>query len=188
MRLIPPLTFMPPTPVYNPSVRMPHPGSFGIPRHEHVHTGIDLYAPMGTPVHAMEDGLVIRVAWFTGAAIQMPWWMDTMAVYVEGDTGVFCYGEIEPCVTEKQIVKKGDMIGCVIPVLKKWKGRPMSMLHLELYDHGWTDTWGEWKIGAPKPEHLQDPTHIIPSVSYLDYDPFADTAEEWKKLFSKEIS
>jgi len=40
----------------------------------------------------------------------------------------------------------------------------MSMLHIELYDHGYTDTWGEWKIGVPKPEHLQDPTPYLENV------------------------
>jgi len=58
-------------------------------------------------------------------------------------------------------VKAGAILGFVIPVLKKYKGRPTSMLHLELYDHGYKDDWGEWKLDTPKPEHLKDPTPYL---------------------------
>jgi hypothetical protein len=43
--LVTPLDPMPPTPVGTL-----HPGAFGIERHQHVHTGVDLYAPYGCPV------------------------------------------------------------------------------------------------------------------------------------------
>ena len=59
-----------------------HPGAFGVNRHLHVHTGVDLYAPHGSPVRAVEAGKVISIAWFTGPSINMPWWNDTRAVYI----------------------------------------------------------------------------------------------------------
>lgn len=188
-----PLNPMPPIPIYSPGMDHPHPGSFGIPRHLHVHTGVDLYAPMGAPVMAMEAGKVIKVAHFTGSHINMPWWRNTMAVYIEGETGVFNYGEIMPLVSVGCQVSSGQLIGYVIPVLRKFKGRPMSMLHLELYDHGYVDDWGEWKIGDPKPEHLQDPTKLlccmkgdaIESAYLMAYeDPYWKTAQEWSDKFS----
>lgn len=58
--LIAPLFPMPYVPIAN------HPGSFGINRHQHVHTGIDLYAAYGCPVRAMEAGKIIAIEWFTG--------------------------------------------------------------------------------------------------------------------------
>lgn len=183
MSLHQPLNPMPPIP-YGPK----HPGAFGVDRHLHVHTGVDLYAPHGSPVRAMEAGEVISIAWFTGPSIDMPWWNDTRAVYIEGATGVFNYGEIQEFPTLKvgDTVKQGQLIGSVMTVLKKFKGRPMSMLHLELYDHGYVDTWEEWKIGEPKPEHLQDPTphlkRILPKAPTTDYDWYAKSAEEYKSV------
>lgn len=159
-----------------------HPGSFGIDRHEHVHTGVDLYAPYGCPVRAMEAGKVIAIEWFTGPSINLPWWNDTRAVYVEGDSGVFNYGEIKefPNIKVGSTIEQGQLIGYVLIVLKKFKGRPMSMLHVELYDHGYVDSWGEWKIGNPKPEHLQDPTLFllsIPGTIPCSVDPYLDSVE-----------
>lgn len=172
-QLISPIEPMPYVPIGE------HPGSFGISRHQHVHTGVDLYAPYGCPVRAMESGKIIAINWFTGPSVNMPWWNDTRAVYIEGETGVFNYGEIQelPHLKVGDKIERGQFIGYVLIVLKKIKGRPMSMLHVELYDHGYTDTWGEWKIGDEKPIHLQDPTpHLlsIPNVISYKYDPYVD--------------
>ena len=105
---------------------------------------------------------MVQVAWFTGPSADSPWWRDTRAVYVEGASGVITYGEVEEDVKEgDKVVEAGQVIGYVVPVVKQWKGRPMSMLHLELCDSGWMDAWGEWGVGAPKPEHLKDPTDLF---------------------------
>ena len=60
----------------------------------------------------------------------------------------------------------------------------MSMLHLELYDHGYVDDWGEWKIGDPKPIHLKDPTPILLSIKGsipAPLDPYKESAEYFKE-------
>jgi len=178
-----PLSPLPPIPVGKN-----HPGAFGIDRHLHVHTGVDLYAPHGAPVAAIETGRVIKVAWFTGPSIGLPWWQDTRAVYIEGPSGVMNYGEIQeyPNIKVGDIIYKGENFGYVIPVLKKYKGRPMSMLHFELYDHGYVDDWGEWKIGEPNPEHLKDPTSILLSIMDsvpIASDPYSKSSEEYKEKF-----
>lgn len=188
VKLITPLDLMPPIPVNHKSLLdyEKHPGAFGVNRHEHVHTGVDLYAPYGCPVRAMETGIIVKIDWFTGPSINLPWWNDTRAVYIEGETGVFNYGEIQeyPNLKIGSIIEQGQYIGYVLSVLKKYKGRPMSMLHLELYDHNYTDTWDEWKIGQPKPEHLQDPTPALLSLSKnikLEWkDPFKESVLAWK--------
>lgn len=187
----PPLDPMPRIPVAFSDVDGTiHPGSFGIARHQHVHTGVDLYTAYGTPVRAMEDGKIIQISWFTGPSIGMPWWNDTRAVYIEGQTGVFNYGEIQELPTLKvgDAVKAGDLLGYVVTVLRKWKGRPMSMLHVELYDHGYVDDWKEWKIGDPKPEHLKDPTLYLLTIQSKQYnryilgDPYKESADQMKGL------
>jgi hypothetical protein len=139
---------MPAIPVYDSMQEHPHPGSFGFPRRFFVHSGIDLYAPMGAPVYAVETGGVIQVAWFTGPNADSPWWRDTRAVYVEGESGIITYGEVEEDMKEGEVVLAGQVISCVVPALKRWRGRPMSMLHPEWCDRGWMDLWRAWGTGG----------------------------------------
>ena len=115
----------------------PHCGSFGIQRTHDVHTGIDLYCDEHTQVFAVESGRVIDVGIFTGEKVESPWWNETFYVSVLGNTGVVVYGEIKPCVNIGDIVDESSVIGTVMQVLKRDKGRPRSMLHLELMQDGY---------------------------------------------------
>ena len=139
-----------------------HPGSFGFKRQFHTHEGIDLYVPDGHPVHAVEDGQVVAIAPFTGEHAGSPWWNNTWAIMVEGLTGVVCYGEIEvlPEIKIDDQITAGSVLGHVKTVLTKYKGRPMAMLHLELYDHGTREPL-EWGPNEDKPETLRDPTSFL---------------------------
>lgn len=139
-----------------------HPGSFAFKRKHHFHEGIDLYALEGEPVFSVEEGIVEHIAPFTGEACQSPWWHNTQAIAIKGLSGTVVYGEIEI----KQGIKVGDFIsegseiGHVVKVLKKDKGRPMSMLHLELQKK-WK---GQWESG----EFFLSPNLLDP-FSYLLY-------------------
>jgi murein DD-endopeptidase MepM/ murein hydrolase activator NlpD len=144
-----------------------HPGAFGARRTHNIHEGVDLYCPEGTPVHAVEAGLVVGVMEFTGpdASPPMPWWLPTKALLVEGDTGVIVYGEIElwEDFWVGDLITAGDPVGRVKRVLVKDKGRPTSMLHLELRTHGTTD-WEGWT--DVRPTSLLDPTpHLLLPLS-----------------------
>lgn len=140
-----------------------HPGAFGHVRRNHVHEGVDLYCPDGTPVVTVEPGIVVAVIAFTGPGAEppSPWWHDTQAVLVEGASGVVVYGEV---IAERKIgdrVAAGDHLGRVTPVLRKDKGRPMTMLHLELHRHGERDAY-EWTEEGGRPPSLLDPTpHLL---------------------------
>lgn len=143
-----------------------HVGAFGAKRKMHIHEGVDLYCLEGEPVYAIEDGNVVLIENFTGPKAGSDWWNDTNAVHIEGKCGVFVYGEIIEVDSIKvgKEIKEGDLIGYVKTVLKKDKGRPMSMLHLELYQHGsrMSVTWHPWQ--KEKPNFLQDPTSILISI------------------------
>ena len=136
------------------------PGLFGAVRKSDVHTGIDLYCERGTEVVAVEDGVVVLVEGFTGpsAPDPSPWWNDTQAILIEGVSGVVTYGEVKALVEVGQIVKAGDTVGVIEqPVLRRFKGRPMTMLHLELMAPGSKATlW--WHLNEPQPVNLLDPT------------------------------
>lgn len=135
----------------------PHPGSFAFKRTHHTHEGIDLYVPDKTNVYALEDGVVVKIEDFTGSKAKSPWWHDTQALLVEGKSGVIVYGEIEvdSSIEKNKEIKSGQLIGRVKQVLKKDKGRPMSMLHLELHTHGTRETYA-WE--SDRPPSIKDPT------------------------------
>lgn len=139
----------------------PHQGGFGAVRKHDRHTGVDIYTQDGTPVFAIEDGVVIKVGQFTGEAVGSPWWRDTWAIIVDGTIGAICYGEIEPVVKTGDFVHEGDLLGQVRQVLKKDKGLPMSMLHVELYENGYLGDWAEWNLDDERPRGLLDPTSFL---------------------------
>jgi hypothetical protein len=141
----------------------PHKGAFAVPRQFHVHEGIDLYVPENTLVSAVEDGRLVGVEPFTGEIAGTPWWENTWAVLVEGISGVVVYGEVVPNATMMSFpddpIRQGDPVGYVKRVLKTYKGRPMSMLHLELHTHGTRTTYA-WEGRFPPPS-LRDPTPFL---------------------------
>lgn len=157
-------------------------GSFGCKRSHDVHTGIDLYCEVGTEVIAMEDGRVISIEGFTGphADDPSPWWNDTKAVLVQGESGVVVYGEISSLVEVGQPVHRGDTLGTVLCVLVEFKGRPMTMLHIELLKPGATETaW--WKQGVPRLANLWKPEDTRPDC-LLDPYPYLMEAAKAMQL------
>ena len=139
-----------------------HVGAFGSRRRHDVHKGIDLYANVGSPVYAVEDGEVVDVCPFTGEIAGFPWWENTYGVYIEGKSGIVVYGEIAVYCGLKigDKIKSGDNIGTVLRVLKRDNGRPLSMLHIELHKHGHIHTT-QWEIGQKQPEGVLNPTKYL---------------------------
>lgn len=143
-----------------------HPGSFGFDRKRYKHTGVDLYSYDGEIVRAIEHGTVVKIDDFTGSNVGSDWWENTKAVMIEGSSGVFLYGEIEPnqCLYVGYKVNKNEPIGKVRKVLKRTHGietipfHSPYMLHLELYEHG-NHEFGDWYNDRPK--GLLDPTNIL---------------------------
>lgn len=138
-----------------------HPGSFGFVRKNHVHEGVDFCCPVGTEVRAVEEGVVVAIIPFTGpsAIPPSPWWHETSAVLVEGESGVVVYGELRVAegLHEGQRLDSGALIGTILQVLTRDKGRPMAMLHLELHAHSTRDAY-EWTEASGRPPSLLDPT------------------------------
>lgn len=132
-------------------------------RTHHTHEGVDIYAEEGTNVYAMESGIIVGFGIFTGEEVGSDWWNYTEYLMIAGASGVINYGEIyqTPFYDFGMVVNAGDIIGKVKQVLKKDKGLPMSMLHIELYKHGTMMPVKEWKVGEPKPEQLFDPTKLL---------------------------
>ncbi len=144
------------------------PGRFAACRRHDIHTGVDFYCERGTEVQAIRSGIVVAILNFTGPNATrsdgtpdpMPWWNDTKAVMVEDKEGVWVYAEIETDLKVGDKIKAGGYIGRVIPVLTVFKGRPMSMLHMERHSHGSRDfSW--WHHGKDIPSNLRNPTDLL---------------------------
>lgn len=146
----------------------PHPGSFGYVRKNHIHEGVDLYAEEGDDVLAIEDGKVISIIPFTGEIAGSPWWNDTYSIFVQHDGYIINYGELIPVehLKEGSIVKAGDIIGNIRTVLLKDKGRPMAMLHIEMYKPEAVAPITEWSLNTTQPEYLLDPTDLLKSINF----------------------
>ena len=140
----------------------PHVGSFGIKRRYDRHRGIDLYAPEGTIVSSVEDGIVKDIRPWTGKNANCDWWLDTDAIAIEGKSGLVVYGEIEVDENIKldDKILKGQHLGKVKRVLRNDKGRPTSMLHMELRDYGfYRNIAKNWDSDVPK--GIKDPTPYL---------------------------
>lgn len=150
------------------------PGSFASERRHDIHTGVDLYCELGQEIVAVEDGEVFKIENFTGpnADDPSPWWNDTQALLIKGKSGVVVYGEISTDLSVGQKVSRGDIVGRVTTsVLKKFKGRPMCMLHFELMDASTTGTvW--WRTGESKSSVLKDPTPFLMEAAASGYEVF----------------
>jgi murein DD-endopeptidase MepM/ murein hydrolase activator NlpD len=121
---------------------------------------VDLHCAEGTPVYAIEPGVVVAVEDFTGPKAGFPWWLDTQAVLVEGASGVLLYGELRAAVEVGAVVEAGARVGEVARVLRHDKGRPTSMLHFERYVTG-TRASVVWALGEVQPACLLDPTELL---------------------------
>lgn len=91
------------------------------------HAGCDLYAPAGTEVRAMADGVVRDVYYF---------YSNTDAIEITHKNHIIRYGEVrlgKSLVKKGDNVKKGDVIGYVGSL--SIKGLPSMMLHLEMFSN-----------------------------------------------------
>lgn len=143
-------------------------GEFAAIRKHDIHTGIDLYCNPGAHVFAIEDGFVSDVGNFTGPSADSPWWNNTQYVVVKGSSGFILYGELTTALEKGTLVKKGEVLGEIVTVLKENKGKPMTMLHLELYSD-YTEPV-IWNHNSDKPYGLQDPTSLIVKELWSHYD------------------
>jgi murein DD-endopeptidase MepM/ murein hydrolase activator NlpD len=155
------------------------PGSFWENRGDRRHCGIDIYAPEGSDVIAVENGEVIDIGLFT-SSLWVPYWNTTYYILIKNTTGYICkYAELRDVniyVNEK--IKSGQLIGHVGMVLnsknitekspsyikKLKKKKKLSMLHFELQKTPLIKSkyylGGNW-YGSKKPKYLVNP------VSYL---------------------
>jgi murein DD-endopeptidase MepM/ murein hydrolase activator NlpD len=131
-----------------------HPRNFGTTRPGgRKHAGCDLYAPVGTPIYAVEDGRI---------TIFRAFYLGTWAIVIEHGGFIVRYGECKNKLTTGlsvgSSVKKGQKIGEV----GKLQGLNVSMIHFEMFSGNAT---GPLTDGSRKPfsrrADLMDPTPFL---------------------------
>jgi len=154
------------------------PGSFWEDRGDRRHCGVDLYAPQGTAVLAMDEGEVVRVGVMTSPR-RNPYWNMTRYVVLRHGPVFVKYGELGRVdVRTGEKILSGRKIGEVGLVLDKDRIRPdsplyirrlgrrnPSMLHLEFYREkpavrGRHYLGGNW-FAEGRPAGLLDPTPVL---------------------------
>lgn len=117
--------------------------TYGAPRWDRSHEGLDIFAPRGTPVRAAAPGFVYRIDDLS---------LGGLTVTVFGDGGVrYFYTHFESVaeeLTEGQRVETGDLIGYV-GNSGNAAGTPPH-LHFGVY-HGDEDDLCEWRAVNPLP-------------------------------------
>ncbi len=162
------------------------PGSFWENRGDRHHAGVDIYAPAGSPVLALEDGVVQAIRPFTSTASQS-YWHNTLEILIRTDAGVYHrYAELEQALTyQGEKVKAGTQIGLVGCVLNPQgvtgstpgyvryliQTQKLSMLHFEMYtdiqsmDQSYSG--GNYYLDSI-PVGLFDPSQILESIYHED--------------------
>jgi hypothetical protein len=155
------------------------PGSFWEDRGDRHHMGVDLYAPPGSPVVAIEKGMVISAGVFTSSDL-VPYWTRTYEITIVHAPGILCrYAELGDTTVERgDSVRGGGLIGHVgqvlnlalvgpdaPPYIRSLRDRGHgSMLHLEVYSSlpgpspGYRG--GNW-FSRERPAHLLDPALLL---------------------------
>ena len=80
-----------------------------------LHAGVDLAAPVGTPVHAVADGVVVAARGADSGAMDPDYWVSGYVVAIDHGTAVTTYNHLVTPTTVSlgQEVRAGDVIGHV---------------------------------------------------------------------------
>ena len=154
-------------------------GSFWEKRGDRYHCGIDIYAPSGSEVISIDNGIVIETGIFTSPN-KIKYWNQTKYVLIQNQDDLFCkYAELGSLsVKTNESIKAGQLLGYVGTVLnikKITKLSPQyiqkikydnntSMLHFEIYTSKPHETkkylGGNW-FGNNKPINLINPNNYM---------------------------
>jgi murein DD-endopeptidase MepM/ murein hydrolase activator NlpD len=162
------------------------PGSFWENRGDRRHAGVDIYAPAGSPILAIDDGHVQSIRPFTSPNSQ-PYWHSTLEMLIYTVDGVYQrYAELDKVFVEQgEVVRAGIKIGQVGSVLNPHgvsesspkyiqelaRTKKFSMLHFEMFtdillmDHCYSG--GNFFLDDI-PKGLVDPSHLLESLGQCE--------------------
>ncbi|WP_374479595.1 peptidoglycan DD-metalloendopeptidase family protein [Zoogloea sp.] len=135
------------------------------------HAGCDLYAPIGTSIHAVRAGVVVRDPY--------AFYAETDALEIDHGDFLIRYGEIQPgsplrkgdrVIAGQFIAKVGRLVGVSVP---------SAMLHLEMYS-GKAD--GRLTVAEDVSARRADGVPFLRRADLIDPTPYLD---KWKQNLPK---
>lgn len=157
-------------------------GSFWEDRGDRRHCGIDIHAPYGSGVRAVEAGRVLDMGIMTSPDV-LPYWNTTYYVLVRQGAIIAKYAELcDVAVSADDEIAGGTCIGHVGTVLNReaiteeappyirrlGDRNAVSMLHFELYSAPPQESeaylGGNW-LGDSRPDALVDPTEFLKAAA-----------------------
>jgi murein DD-endopeptidase MepM/ murein hydrolase activator NlpD len=121
-----------------------------------LHAGCDLYGPVGTEIHAVDDGTVI---------IHRPFYKGSWQVTVDHGDFLVRYGECQKMlaagVSVGATVKKGQVLGKI----SKLTGIANSMIHFEMFSNTATGELTNKSSPYNRRSDLIDPTPFLDAWS-----------------------
>lgn len=130
------------------------------------HAGCDLYAPIGTPIHAVRAGVVVRDPY--------AFYAETDALEIDHGDFLIRYGEIQPgsplrkgdrVIAGQFIAKVGRLVGVSVP---------SAMLHLEMYAG---TASGRLTVAENESARRTDGVPFLRRADLIDPTPYLD---KWK--------
>lgn len=159
------------------------PGSFWEDRNDRHHCGVDIYAPIGSKVVAIDSGRVLDVGVFTSPSGYDFWNVSYYVIIKSDENIVYKYAGLENVLLKPgNTVNSGDEIGVVAAAINTdrvsskdpfyireliYKNQP-SMLHLEIYKAPIIEIrpyLGGNFLGNYKPQSLLDPNAFLVGVT-----------------------
>ena len=107
-------------------------GCFWENRGDRFHCGVDIYAPLGCDVLAVDAGVVVRTELFTSPEM-INYWNDTLAVTIKHECRLIIrYAEMGDLLCHVgQKVRRGENIGHVGQVLQPARIKDQSPLYIK---------------------------------------------------------
>jgi hypothetical protein len=166
-----------------PLISPPEIGDVLVERKNDIHLGLDIYLPPNTEV-------VIPPSEFTGSSPQSefrvvkiekaftgpnsipptPWWNETQSVIFQDSADYFfIFGELVTDLKVGDVLRAGDVVGRVLPVLKEYRGIPTCMLHIEKFFPNYEQLLNEFgfNLCSIVLEHNNSDKFVMHGAEYL---------------------
>lgn len=161
-------------------------GSFWRDRGDRYHCGIDIFAPPGSAVIAIESGQVVDKGIFTSPSHNRYWNTTSYITIKSSENILYKYASLsQTFIHVGDFIEGGQDIGLIGLVINKFKIAPqtpmfvreyiennlMSMLHLEMYKSPISEVRpysGGNYFGRTKPDSLLDPNVFLYQVRKKD--------------------
>ena len=130
------------------------------------HTGVDFPVPVGTPVRAVADGIVVHSGWYSGSYDENPYWIapafagDVLVIDHGWFVGIYAHLSSSP-------IEAGVSVnaGQVVASSGNSGGSTGPHLHFEVLPNGWQFNNGMYGRVDPTPYMAESTIHVSGAIT-----------------------